>query len=52
MVHYWLDPVWKEFNNMSNALLCLDAIPDEKRSDGDVEIYNLNSIRVYSDPLN
>ncbi|MDE5790670.1 MAG: leucine-rich repeat domain-containing protein, partial [Muribaculaceae bacterium] len=38
MVHYWLDPVWKEFKNMNEDLLCLEAIPAATYGDGEIDL--------------
>ncbi|MDE6410158.1 MAG: leucine-rich repeat domain-containing protein [Muribaculaceae bacterium] len=38
MVHYWLDPVWKEFKNMNEDLLCLEAIPTATYGDGEIDL--------------
>lgn len=38
MVHYWLDPVWKEFKNMNEDLLCLEAIPVATYGDGEIDL--------------
>ena len=38
LVHYWLDPVWKEFGNMSDDILCLDVIPDATYGDPEIDL--------------
>lgn len=38
LVHYWLDPVWKEFGNMSDDILCLDVIPDATYDDPEIDL--------------
>ncbi|MDE5567046.1 MAG: leucine-rich repeat protein, partial [Muribaculaceae bacterium] len=38
LVHYWLDPVWKEFVNMSDDILCLDVIPDATYGDPEIDL--------------
>lgn len=38
LVYYWLDPVWKAFVNMSDDLLCLQAIPDATYGDGEIDL--------------
>ena len=38
MVHYWLDPVWKEFANMADDILCLQAIPAATYGDGEIDL--------------
>lgn len=38
LVYYWLDPVWKEFLNIAEDVLCLDAIPDATYGDGEIDL--------------
>lgn len=38
LVYYWLDPVWKEFLNMSDDLLGLDVIPRAKYGDTPIDL--------------
>ena len=38
LVHYWLDPVWKEFTNMADDVLCLQAIPDASYGDPEIDL--------------
>ena len=38
LVHYWLDPVWKEFTNMADDILCLEAIPEANYGDGEIDL--------------
>ena len=38
LVHYWLDPVWKEFLNISDDLLYLSTLPSVKYGDAPVNL--------------
>ena len=38
LVYYWLDPVWKEFINISDALLCLSPLPALKYGDAPISL--------------
>ncbi len=38
LVYYWLDPVWKEFVNMSDTILCLSPLPRVTYGDGPVDL--------------
>lgn len=38
LMYYWLDPVWKEFKNISDDVLCLQAIPDARYGDGEIDL--------------
>ena len=38
MVHYWLDPVWKEFNNINEDVLYLEAIPAATYGDSEIDL--------------
>ena len=35
---YFIDPVWKEFKNISDDVLCLQAIPNAKYGDGEIDL--------------
>lgn len=38
MGYYWLDPVWKEFANITDDILCLQAIPNLTYGDGEIDL--------------
>lgn len=38
LVYYWLDPVWREFLNMSDDLLYLSPLPEVKYGDAPVDL--------------
>ena len=38
LVYYWLDPVWKEFLNMSDDLIYLNPIPNAKYGDAPIDL--------------
>lgn len=38
LVFYWLDPIWKEFANISDDILCLQAIPKATYGDDEIEL--------------
>lgn len=38
LVYYWLDPMWKEFLNIDEDILCLEAIPDATYGDGEIDL--------------
>ena len=38
LVYYWLDPVWKEFINMSDTILCLSPLPTLKYGDAPINL--------------
>lgn len=38
LVYYWLDPVWKEFLNISDDLLALNMLPNVKYGDAPVDL--------------
>lgn len=38
LMYYWLDPVWKEFKNMAEDVLCLKTIPDARYGDGEIDL--------------
>ena len=38
LVYYWLDPVWKEFINISDDLLSLNMLPNVKYGDAPVDL--------------
>ena len=35
---YFIDPVWKEFKNISDDVLCLPAIPNARYGDGEIDL--------------
>lgn len=35
---YFIDPVWKEFKNISDYVLCLQAIPNARYGDGEIDL--------------
>ncbi|MDE6716810.1 MAG: hypothetical protein K2J70_01340, partial [Muribaculaceae bacterium] len=37
-VNYWLHNVWKEFKNINEDFLCLDAIPAATYGDGEIDL--------------
>lgn len=38
LVNYWLDPVWKEFLNMSEDVMCFLPIPDAGYGDDEIDL--------------
>lgn len=38
LMYYWLDPVWKEFKNISDDVLCLQTIPDARYGDDEIDL--------------
>lgn len=38
LVNYWLDPVWKEFLNMSEDVMCFQPIPDAGYGDDEIDL--------------
>lgn len=42
LVYYWLDPEWKNFLEISDDLICLNAIPDARYGDGEIDLNEYN----------
>ena len=38
LMYYWLDPVWKEFTNISDNVLCLETIPNMRYGDDEIDL--------------